>query len=108
LQPFIKALSFTRDEYLPVTNIITLNPWKIIRFDPNIHSSLVFLKDLKYQIHRLLALVDELDMFIFRLRRVSEALMKLYDDLSIKISPLGLHDERFHILADTAENDKIK
>jgi hypothetical protein len=50
--------------------------------DPNIHSSAVFLKDLKYQVNRLLPLVDELDMFVFRLRRFSEALTKHCDGLN--------------------------
>ncbi len=52
--------------------------------DPTIHASPVFLKDVKYQMSRLLALVDELDMVVFRLRRFSEALIKHCDDLLIQ------------------------
>ena len=53
--------------------------------DLNIYAFEVFLKDLKFKTRQVLLVVDELDMLVFSLRRLSEALSKSCDDISRKV-----------------------
>lgn len=48
----------------------------------NIYAFRAFLKDLKFKSHQLSHIVDELDMFVFSLRRLSETLKRACDDMN--------------------------